>query len=99
MVLQMDIIPVSRGPFAYTNAEDGVVLADAGLRTELATSFPDCWRRLVARRDWMRRTLGISLHDTVFPLADTTGWFAPYALDLTRAYVKVASERTTFGRS
>lgn len=88
MVLQMDIIPVSRGPFAYTNAEDGVVLADAVLQSELKASFPDCWRRLVARRDWMRHTLGISLHDTVFPLADTTGWFAPFALDLTRAYVK-----------
>jgi hypothetical protein len=98
MVLQMDIIPVSRGPFAYTNAEDGVVLADTELQTELAASFPDCWRRLVARRDWMRRALGIALHDTVFPLADTTGWFAPYALDLTRAYVKVGAKPATFGR-
>jgi hypothetical protein len=89
MVLQMDIIPVSRGPFVYTNAEDGVVLADTSLQTELAARFPDCWRRLEARRDWMRRVLGINLHDTVFPLADTTGWFAPYALDLDRAYVNV----------
>ena len=87
MVLQMDIIPVSRGPFAYTNAEDGVVLADTRLQAELAARFGDCWRRLVARREWMRGGLGISLHDTVFPLADTTGWFAPYALDLERAYV------------
>lgn len=87
MVLQMDIIPVSRGPFCYTNAEDGVVLADAGLQADLAARFPDCWRRLLARQAWMRRTLGIALHDTVFPLADTTGWFAPYALDLTRAFV------------
>ena len=89
MVLQMDIIPVSRGPFACANAEDGVVLADARLQAELSDCFPDCWGRLVARRDWMRRVLGISLHDTVFPLADTTGWFAPYALDLQRAYVKL----------
>ena len=99
MVLQMDIIPVSRGPFAYTNAEDGVVLADSALQTELEARFPDCWRRLVARRDWMRRVLGISLHDTVFPLADTTGWFAPYALDLDRAYVNVSRERATLGTS
>jgi hypothetical protein len=94
MVLQMDIIPVSRGPFAYTNAEDGVVLADTGLQAELAARFPDCWRRLVARRDWVRRALGISLHDTVFPLSDTTGWFAPYALDLSRAYVKAPNEHS-----
>jgi hypothetical protein len=99
MVLQMDIIPVSQGPFVYTNAEDGVVLADVGLQTELAARFPDCWRRLVARRNWMRRELGISLHDTVFPLADTTGWFAPYALDLTRAYVNFSSSLAPVGRS
>jgi hypothetical protein len=95
MVLQMDVIPVSRGPFAYTNSEDGVVLAGRGLQTALAARFPECWRRLVARRDWMRRVLGISLHETVFPLADTTGWFAPYVLDLTRAYVNFPSARAT----
>lgn len=88
MVLQMDIIPISRGTFCYTNAEDGVVLADARLQQELSAQFPDCWQRLLARREWMRRTLGIALHDTVFPLANTTGWFAPYALDPTRAYVR-----------
>ena len=99
IVLQMDIIPVSRGPFVYTNAEDGVVLADTGLQTELAARFPDCWRRLVARRDWMRREVGISLHDTVFPLADTTGWFAPYALDPSRAYVNFPSARVPLDRS
>jgi hypothetical protein len=88
MVLQMDIIPISQGPFCCANAEDGILLADSPLQQELATRFPDCWRRLLARQEWLRHTLGISLHDTVFPLADTTGWFAPYALDLTRAFVK-----------
>lgn len=96
MVLQMDIIPVSHGPFCYTNAEDGVVLADARLQAELAARFPDCWRRLVTRQDWVRRTLGISLHDTVFPLADTTGWFAPYALDLAQAFVKATATPRRF---
>ena len=99
MVLQMDIIPVSRGPFCYANAEDGVVLADSRMQAELAARFPDCWRRLVARRNWMRRTLEISLHDTVFPLADTTGWFAPYALDLTQALVNMPAARATPAKS
>lgn len=88
MVLQMDIIPVSRGPFCYTNAEDGVVLADAELQAELARRFPECWKRLAARRDWVRSALGIALHDTVFPLADTTGWFPPYIMDLTQAFAR-----------
>jgi hypothetical protein len=89
MVLQMDIIPISRGPFCCANAEDGIFLADARLQQELAAKFPACWQRVVARRDWMRRTLGITLHETVFPLANTTGWFAPYALDLGKAFVNV----------
>jgi hypothetical protein len=99
MVLQMDIIPISRGPFCCANAEDGVFLADSDLQAEIAARFPDCWRRVVARRDWIRRTLGIALDDTVFPLADTTGWFAPYALDLTRAFVNSPAKSSTSARN
>jgi len=87
MVVQMDIIPVSRGPFCTANAEDGVVLADATLRAALAADAPACWERMLARRAWMRDALGITLHESVLPLADTTGWFAPYALDASRAFV------------
>ena len=39
----MDIIPVSLGPFCYINAADGVILADARLRSYLAQGFPDLW--------------------------------------------------------
>jgi hypothetical protein len=87
MVLQMDIIPVSRGPFCTANAEDGVVLADAALRAALAATAPACWERMQARRAWMQQALGITLHESVLPLADTTGWFAPYALAPDQALV------------
>ena len=40
MALQMDIIPVSAGPFCCLNGEDGVVLADAALRDTLAVATP-----------------------------------------------------------
>jgi hypothetical protein len=42
--LQMDIIPVSQGPFCYINAEDGVVLADEALREGIASRYPDSGR-------------------------------------------------------
>jgi Xaa-Pro aminopeptidase len=80
MALQLDIIPISAGPFCCTNAEDGVALADDKLRGELAARHPDCWRRITARRQFMRDALGINLHDSVLPLSNTPAWLPPYAL-------------------
>ena len=89
MVLQMDIIPISKGPFCCALMPRMACFWRMRVCSRnWRPDFPDCWRRLFAAAEWLRRTLGISLHDTVFPLADTTGWFAPYALDLTRAFVK-----------
>ncbi len=87
MALQMDIIPVSLGPFCYINAEDGIVLADARLRAQLARGHPDFWKRAQARRAFMRDVLGISLDDSVLPLSNTAGWLPPWALDLDTAFV------------
>jgi hypothetical protein len=87
MALQMDIIPVSLGPFCYINAEDGVVLGDARLRTQLAQGFPDLWKRVQARRSFMRDVLGINLDDSVLPLSNTAGWLPLWALDLDTALI------------
>jgi hypothetical protein len=87
-VLQMDIIPVSRGPFCYINAEDGVVLADAGLREEIARDFPSVWERMQARRRFMRGSLGLSLDESVLPLSNTPAWLPPYALSPLEVYVQ-----------
>jgi hypothetical protein len=89
MAIQMDIIPVSAGPFFYVNAEDGIVLADDDLRRTLAGRFPACWQRIEARRQFMQHTLGIELHESVLPLSNTPGWLPPYALSLDKALVKV----------
>jgi hypothetical protein len=86
--IQMDIIPVSAGPFFYINAEDGVVLADADLRDGLRQRFPACWRRIEARRSFVRHTLGIDLHESVLPLGNTPAWLPPYAMSLENASVK-----------
>jgi hypothetical protein len=80
MALQMDIIPVSKGPFCLTNGEDGVVLAEAALRSALAQKFPACWNRIQARREFMAGTLGIRLHESVLPLSNMPACLAPYGM-------------------
>jgi hypothetical protein len=87
MALQMDIIPVSQGPFCCVNAEDGIALADETLRADLARSHPCCWRRIQARQAFMRDVLGMRIDDSVLPLGNLAGWLPPYALDLSRALV------------
>jgi hypothetical protein len=81
MALQMDIIPVSRGPFCVANAEDGVVLADESLRAELARQHPELWKRVQARHQFMREVLGVWLRPEVLPLGNTPGLFPPYFLN------------------
>ncbi|MGA2258616.1 MAG: hypothetical protein ABSG53_28455 [Thermoguttaceae bacterium] len=88
MAIQMDIIPVSTGPFFCINAEDGIVLADEHLRRALAEEFPACWQRIEARRLFMRQTVGIELHESVLPLSNIPAWLPPYAMSLEKAFVK-----------
>ena len=80
MVLQVDIIPATGGPYFTTNIEDGVALADAALRETLARSFPDLWQRVEARRAFMREALGIELHPDVLPLSNIPAFLPPLLL-------------------
>jgi hypothetical protein len=86
--LQMDIIPVSAGPFCYINGEDGIALADEALRSTIATTFPAMWSRIEQRRAFMRDVLGIALDESVLPFSNTPGWLPPYALEPKRILVK-----------
>ena len=88
MVLQSDLIPISKGPFCYSNAEDGVVLADQELRTALQNSYPQFWERVLHRRKFLRDEIGLELDESVLPLSDTCGLYAPYALSNNNVYVK-----------
>ena len=87
VALQMDIIPVSNGPFCYANVEDGIVLADAALREEIAARHPAIWSRIDARRAFMADGLGLDLDPSVLPLSNMPAWLPPYALDRDRALV------------
>ena len=85
MAVQVDIIPVSKGPFCYVNLEDGIVLADEGLRETLRRLDPALIQRVERRRNYMTGVLGYQLDDCVLPLGDTSGWIAPYVMNLSLA--------------
>ncbi len=80
MVMQVDIIPATGGPYFTTNIEDGIALADATLRETLAESFPDLWDRVGQRRAFMRDVLGIDLHPDVLPLSNLPAVLPPFLL-------------------
>ena len=87
MALQVDIIPATGTPYFTTNIEDGIALADAALRAELADRFPDAWRRIMARRSFMGDVLGIELHADVLPFSNMPAFLPPFLLATDRAMV------------
>jgi hypothetical protein len=80
MALQMDIIPVSKGAFVCANMEDGIILADEKLQNEWAKKYPSSWKRILARRDFMKNKIGINLKPEVLPLSNIPAYYAPYML-------------------
>lgn len=80
MVLQVDIIPATGGPYFTSNIEDGVALADADLRARLARDYPALWERAERRRAFMRDQLGIDLHPDVLPLSNIPAHLPPFLL-------------------
>ncbi|TAL05324.1 MAG: hypothetical protein EPO00_13195 [Chloroflexota bacterium] len=80
MVLQADVIPATGGPYFTTNIEDGIALADASLRAELARDHPELWARVTRRRAFMADALGIELHPDVLPLSNIPAFLPPFLL-------------------
>ena len=80
MALQVDIIPATGTEYFTTNIEDGVVLADEELRRRWATFNPASWRRIEARRAFMRDRLGIAISDDVLPLSNIPAYLPPFLL-------------------
>lgn len=80
MALQVDIIPATGSPYFTTNIEDGIALADHGLRAEFAARYPGAWDRILARRDFMKDHLGIDLHADVLPFSNIPAYLPPFLL-------------------
>ena len=80
MAFQADVIPATGTEYFTTNIEDGLALADEDLRAELASLYPGMWQRIVRRRDFMRDSLGITLHPDVLPFSNIAAYLAPFLL-------------------
>jgi Xaa-Pro aminopeptidase len=85
MAFQVDIIPATGTPYFTTNIEDGVALADTALRAAFAERYPDAWRRIEQRRDFMANALGIELHPDVLPFSNIPAYLPPFLLRPDRA--------------
>jgi Xaa-Pro aminopeptidase len=85
MALQVDVIPATGGPYFTTNIEDGIALADEGLRQVFAARWPEAWSRIQARRAFMRDRLGIQLKPEVLPFSNLAAYLPPYLLTPGRA--------------
>jgi hypothetical protein len=80
MALQVDVIPATGTDYFTTNIEDGVALADEQLREAFAGSYPEAWKRIQARRDFMAGALGIELHPDVLPFSNIPAYLPPFLL-------------------
>jgi hypothetical protein len=90
MALQCDIIPTANRAGRAANCEDGVALADAPLRAELAHDHPEVWARIGARRTFMAEQLGLRLAEEVLPLSNTPAWYAPFWLTPERVLMRTS---------
>ena len=89
MAMQVDIIPATGTRYFTTNIEDGIALADQDLRARFAERYPEAWRRINARREFMRDALGIDLHPDVLPFSNIPAFLPPFLLSPTRAMTLV----------
>jgi Xaa-Pro aminopeptidase len=85
MAFQVDVIPATGTPYFTTNIEDGIALADEGLRAAFADAYPRAWERIQARRTFMHDSLGIDLHPDVLPFSNIPAWLPPFLLGPGRA--------------
>ncbi|MCL2641415.1 MAG: M24 family metallopeptidase [Phycisphaerales bacterium] len=77
MSIQCDIIAVPKD-YPGVHIEDGVIVADAETRQRFAAKYPENWKRIQARRKWMKEYLNIRINDEVLPLSDLQGCLSPW---------------------
>ena len=80
MPFQVDIIPTPMRAGWALNCEDGVVFANAALRSELKARHPAAVERMEARRRFVRDELGIPIKDSILPLSSTPLCLPPFWL-------------------
>jgi Xaa-Pro aminopeptidase len=90
MPFQVDVIPVPMPGSWALNLEDGIVLADESLRTELAVRHPEVAERITARRRFVADSLGVSPDPSILLLASNPLCLAPFWLTPDRLLVRAS---------
>ena len=80
MAMQVDVIPATGTDYFTTNIEDGLASRTSRSGASSQARFPDAWRRIDARRDFMRDALGIDLHPDVLPFSNLPAYLPPFLL-------------------
>ena len=80
MAIQVDVIPGTGTRYFTSNIEDGLCLADGGLRAEFAKRYPEAWGRIEARREFMIEKLGLILAPEVLPFSNIPAYLPPFIL-------------------
>ncbi len=78
MALQCDIIAFPGEPYGGVHVEDGVFIADEATREMIRVQYPDSWKRIEKRRQFMKDILGINIADEVMPTSDIQAMLFPY---------------------
>ena len=87
MAVQCDIIPATGTEYFTSNIEDGIAFADADARAAFATQYPEAWARIEARRDFMKRVIGIKLKPEILPFSNMPAWLPPFWLGYDKVMV------------
>lgn len=90
MLIQCDIIPEVESKYHTTNVEDTIALANQSLREQLASAYPEMWRRIQARRAFMQEVIGIQIKPEVLPFSNMASALIPFALSPNMAMVSVS---------
>lgn len=85
--MQFDLIIIPQAPYFGADFEDGLVLADAGLRQRMQNEYPKAWSRFERRRKYVEEVLGITLKEEVLPMSDLLGYYRPFLLSPDQALV------------
>jgi len=78
--MQFDLIIAPKPPYFGANLEDGIVLADQGLRERIRALSPQTWSRFERRRKYIKEVLGINLAEEILPMSDLLAYYRPFLL-------------------
>lgn len=78
MAIQCDIIAFPGEPYVGAHVEDGVLIVDKKIKNAIKREFPECWKRIMQRKRFMKEILGINLADEVLPTSNIQSILFPY---------------------